>query len=77
MDIGSAGRYANRNNLISKIEHFLLSKEEGTLIIDTMAEQVKNTWQQVFLEYGVSQHDCRVVSSAFVYEGFFYDLPEY
>jgi serine/threonine-protein kinase HipA len=81
MDIGKSGRYANRDNLISAARRFRLSQEDAASIIDTMTEQVGNTWYGTVRSAGVSELDCERIASAFVYEGFSYggentDAPE-
>lgn len=72
MDIGRDGRYANRQNLISAAKRFRLSDEDAASIIDTMTEQVRNTWYGTARAAGVSELDCERIAPAFVYEGFSY-----
>lgn len=74
MDIGQAGRYANRANLISEAKRFRLSDEDATSIIDTMTEQVRGSWYATARAAGVSELDCDRIAPAFVYEGFGYEL---
>jgi serine/threonine-protein kinase HipA len=73
MVCGSAGRYANRENLMSQHGRFLLSKEEATVILDNIVETVRNTWRSVMQQAGVSEADCQAIASTFLYEGFFYE----
>jgi serine/threonine-protein kinase HipA len=74
MAFGKWGRYANQSNLLSLSERFLISQEQATYIIATMAEEVKSTWYEVAKTSGVTEIDCMKIRSAFVYEGFFFDL---
>lgn len=76
LEIGKNGRYANRENLLSEAARFRLSREDAAIIIDEMAEQVRSSWYSVARSCGVSELDCERISPAFVYEGFFYDLPD-
>jgi len=73
MVCGSAGRYANRENLISQHGRFLLSKEEATVILDNIVDTVRSTWRSVMRQAGVSEADCQAIASAFLYDGFFYE----
>jgi serine/threonine-protein kinase HipA len=77
MDIGRSGRYANRGNLISVARRFRLSQEDAAAIIDTMTEQVRNTWYGTVRSAGVSELDCERIASAFVYEGFSYGAESF
>ncbi len=72
MACGSAGRYANRENLLSQHGRFLLSEEEATAILDHIVETVRNAWRPTMRRAGVSEADCEAIASAFLYEGFFY-----
>ena len=72
MACGSAGRYANRENLMSQHGRFLLSREEATAILDQITETVRNAWQPTMRRTGVSEADCEAIAGAFLYEGFFY-----
>jgi serine/threonine-protein kinase HipA len=74
MEIGIEGRYANRQNLISAAKRFRLSAEDAASIIDTMTEQVRNTWYGTARAAGVSELDCERIAPAFVYEGFSYGI---
>jgi len=73
MACGSAGRYANRKNLLSQYGRFLLSKEEATTILDHIVETVRSAWRPTMRRAGVSEADCEVIAGAFLYEGFFYE----
>lgn len=73
MICGNQGRIARRKNLISGYARFLLSQEEAETIIDNMIERIRKNWYHCLRRAGVSEKDCDIVSTAFVYEGFFYD----
>ena len=75
MACGSAGRYANRGNLLSQHGRFLLSAEEATAILDHIIETVRSTWRSTMRHTGVREADCEAISNAFLYEGFFYEKP--
>ena len=72
MAFGDWGSYANRANLLSECGRFL--KEEATRIVDDMTAKVDAAWYAVCRQAGVSERDCELIRSAFVYEGFGYDL---
>lgn len=74
MSFGDWGRYANRTNLLSQSHRFGLSDEEAEHIVDTMTEVVRTQWYGVCRHVGVTERDCELIHSAFVYEGFSYDL---
>jgi hypothetical protein len=76
MAFGEWGRYANRTNLLSQCERFLISKEEGARILDEMTTAAGSTWYGMARQAGVSESDCELMRSAFVYEGFGYDLND-
>jgi serine/threonine-protein kinase HipA len=74
MAFGAWGRYANRANLLSRCDRFLLSREDASAIIDEMADAVTMNWYSVARNAGVTEADCERIRGAFVYEGFGYDL---
>jgi serine/threonine-protein kinase HipA len=76
MAFGDWGRYANRTNLLSHCERFLISKEEAARIVDDMIETVNSSWYATARQAGVSERDCQLIRGAFVYEGFGYDLTD-
>ena len=76
MAFGNWGRYANRTNLLSQCERFLLSKVEATAIVDAMTSTIEASWYRVCRQVGVSERDCELIRSAFAYEGFGYDLND-
>jgi serine/threonine-protein kinase HipA len=72
MACGDRGRYANKNNLLSQHGRFLLNKEDATTILNKIVETVRNSWRPVMKESGVSNIDCKMIETAFLYKGFFY-----
>ena len=70
---GDAGRRANATNLLSQSNRFLLEKARAARLLDDMQKQIKSTWHETARRAGISEPDCEKISSAFVYEGFFYD----
>ncbi len=72
MTCGINGRAAQKNNLLSAHNRFLLSKEEAENIINKMIEVIKTEWYATFRHAGVCEQDCQMISSAFLNEGFFY-----
>jgi len=73
MVCGSAGRYANRKNLLSQHGRFLLSEEDATAFLGRIVDTVRNAWRPTMLRAGVSEADCEMIATAFLYEGFFYE----
>jgi len=73
MACGSVGRYANRKNLLSQHGRFLLSEEDAIAFLDHIVETVRNAWRPTMRRAGVSHADCEAISTAFLYEGFFYE----
>ena len=76
MAFGDWGRYANRTNLLSQCERFLISNAEATIIINSMIDAISASWYPTTRKAGVSERDCELIRSAFVYEGFGYDLND-
>lgn len=76
MVIGDFGRYANRSNLISQSGRFLIPQEQAASILDEMTATVANSWYATCKDVGVTERDCELIRSAFVYEGFGYDLHD-
>lgn len=70
MICGDLGRLASAANLLSQHARFLLTREDATAIVATMGRQVRARWFPVARAAGVSERDCRAISSAFVYPGF-------
>ena len=73
MVCGNTGRYANRKNILSQYGRFLLSEEDATAFLDHIVETVRNAWRPTMRRAGVSEADCEAISTAFLYEGFFYE----
>jgi serine/threonine-protein kinase HipA len=76
MTFGDWGRYANRTNLLSQCERFLVSKEEAARIVDGMIETINSSWYATARQSGISERDCELIRGAFVYEGFGYNLTD-
>ena len=74
MICGTAGTYANVNNLLSQCERFLLTQEEAETTILEMEEIVSKSWRKTARSEGVTVGDCEAISGAFAYPGFSYDL---
>lgn len=68
---GKYGRYANKYNLLSECEQFLLNKHEAETIIDQMLEIVRNNWYTITKSAGVTDSDCEKIKPSFVYSGFY------
>lgn len=71
MECGRYGRLARRENILTECGRFLLSKGDAESIVDAMVEIVRNEWDSSLRRAGVSESDCRAISQAFIYEGFF------
>ena len=69
---GDHGRHANVRNLLSQCARFHLKTEEAAAIIDAMESRVRECWHEVARREGVTETDCRMISSAFAYPGFRY-----
>lgn len=76
MAFGRWGRYANKSNLLSVCQRFLLSIDEAARIVDEMTARVRATWYSIARNAGVNEAACERIRSAFVYEGFGYDLNQ-
>ena len=74
MICGSAGTYANRNNLMSQCERFLIDREEAKSIVRDMQDTVSKAWERIARKQGVTEADCESIRGAFVYDGFSHDL---
>lgn len=74
MICGAHGRLARRANLMTGHGRFLLSEQDAQAMIDRMVETVKGEWDASLRRAGVSEKDCATVSSAFIYDGFFYEV---
>jgi serine/threonine-protein kinase HipA len=74
MSCGTYGRLANRENLLTAHERFLLTREEAENIVDNIVQIIKNEWANYLRRAGASEKDCSTIASAFLYEGFFSPL---
>lgn len=70
MACGDAGRFANAENLLSQRARFLLDEDEAHAIVESMAAQVRESWNAIARAAGVSARDCDKIALAFVYPGF-------
>ena len=69
MACGHQGRLATRANLLSACGRFLLREVEATAIFDRVVTTVKTAWRSTMRRGGVSEGDCDLLASAFVYPG--------
>jgi len=76
MACGTFGRSAKKANLLTGCERFLLSKEDAGIMIDNMVKTVRSQWDNSLRRAGVSEKDYATISSAFIYDGFFYEMAE-
>ena len=67
---GTYGRIANRRNLLSECEAFLLNRSEAEKIINELQTTVRNYWYAIARAEGVTEIDCEKLKTAFVPEGF-------
>lgn len=72
MACGTHGRIARKQNLLSAAGRFLLSNEEAEALIDKMVHTVQNEWDASLRRAGANERDCAAISSALLYDGFFY-----
>ncbi len=70
MTVGDAGRWANRDNILSQSARFLLKPAQAAAIVDEMTKRVAATWYGVARAAGVSERDCGLIAGAFVHAGF-------
>jgi serine/threonine-protein kinase HipA len=70
MVCGAQGRFANKRNLLSECRRFMLDPAEAGIIIDTMTDYITNNWHRVAKSVGLTDRDCDLLRSAFVYPGF-------
>ena len=54
------------------LERFGRNVRDAAAVVDHIVETVRNAWQPTMRWAGVSDADCRAISTAFLYEGFFY-----
>lgn len=70
MIAGTFNRYANRANLLSSHERFMLSRGAAAGIIDSVQATVRHRWRAVMRANGVTEADCELLAGAFDYLGF-------
>jgi serine/threonine-protein kinase HipA len=73
MACGRFGRYANRANLLSEHGRFLLARDQAIALFEGIVGTVREQWHPTLRRAGVSDADCELIRSAFVYDGLFYD----
>lgn len=73
MECGEKGRYANRANIIGGHGRFYLGLGKAEQIFDEMIETIRSEWLGCMRRIGVTEADCTRISSAFLYEGLFYE----
>lgn len=66
---GDLGRYAHVENLLSQSARFHLQREEAESLVSGMERRVAATWYETARRAGVSERDCEMIKSAFVYPG--------
>ena len=76
MSFGDWGRWANETNLLSQCERFDLAKEDASAIIREMSRKIETRWYSLFKECGVSERNCDMIKSAFLYDGFSIQPPD-
>ena len=69
LTVGDFGRYANVTNLLSQCARFLVTRDEATLIIESMEAHVRARWYAVARGVGVTERDCESIARAFAYDG--------
>lgn len=70
LTVGSAGRWATRDNVVSGAGRFGISAEDAEAIVEKLRTKVSTRWYDVCRKTGVSEADCGRIRSAFVYAGF-------
>ena len=76
MECGTLGRVANKKNLLTACNRFLLTEEQASLIIGEMVQTIRAEWDACLRRAGTSKADCNAISSAKLYDGFFYSSEE-
>ncbi len=74
LTVGKFGRAATVYNLMSQSARFGLGEEAARVVINEVVAAVR-TWRDVYLAAGVSAADCDAIAPAFLYEGFFAEVP--
>jgi serine/threonine-protein kinase HipA len=70
MEIGTGGRSATRENLLSQSPRFGLDVQRAAAIINEIQSTISQRWYPVFREAGVPAADCERVSAAMLNPGF-------
>jgi serine/threonine-protein kinase HipA len=70
MTCGDESRFACASNMLSQHMRFLLGPVDAKTIVESMRQQVSDTWYEVVRAEGVSEKDAEAIRGAFVYEGF-------
>lgn len=70
LTVGSVGRLATRDNIMSGAGRFGLRAEEAEAIVAKIHTIVSNRWYDICRKVGVSEGDCSRMRTAFVYDGF-------
>lgn len=70
MELGSAGRWANAQNLVSQAPRFLLTAEQADAMVSDVEARVRDGWYRTARRVGVTERDCEAISGAFCYPGF-------
>ncbi len=70
MACGDYGRIASAQNLLSQSGRFLLDPEEANHLMKTMIDTVRSSWHKTLRSVGVSENECAMLESSFVYPGF-------
>ena len=71
MTCGHFGRMAKLDNLLSAHARFLLEKSESERLVKNLMDSIKTKWHPFLKKAGVSEADIKIISSAFLYPGFF------
>jgi serine/threonine-protein kinase HipA len=76
MECGLRGRVANRKNLLTACPRFLLREEQAQIMISEIVQTIRTEWDACLRRAGTSEVDCKLISSARLYDGFFYDSED-
>ncbi len=69
LDVGSHGRVASRESILSRCEMFRLSAERASAILESVETAVRR-WQVFFKRAGVTDTDLTQLVGAFLYPGY-------
>ena len=70
MELGSAGGWANAQNLVPQAPRFLLTAEQADAIVSDVEARVRDGWYRTARRVGVTERDCEAILGAFCYPGF-------